>query len=173
MKLAPHRLLAAALLAGLSLAAAAQTPPPPPAGPAPQVQRGPGGPDMRERMQEHMARRLGHLKEALRITPAQEGAWTAFTTALRPGNMQRPDIGEMARLPTPERIDRMRQMRAQRNAEQDRRGEATKVFYGQLAADQKRVFDQLTLRMHGKGGRGGHGGQHGDMHSGMHGGMRG
>ncbi|RYF14791.1 MAG: hypothetical protein EOO30_17085, partial [Comamonadaceae bacterium] len=31
----------------------------------------------RARMQERMAKRLGELKAQLRITPAQEGAWTA------------------------------------------------------------------------------------------------
>lgn len=171
MKFAPRQIAAAVLIAGTAFAATAQTPPPPQPGAPDQMQRGPGGPEMRmhERMHERghdrMARRMGQLKEALRITPAQEPAWTAFTAAMRPGQKLRPDVGEMARLSTPERIDRMRQLRAQRNAEQDRRGDATKVFYGQLTAEQKRVFDQLTLRMHrGKG----HGGRHGH-----HGGYRG
>jgi hypothetical protein len=117
------------------------------------------GHGMREGMREQfMARRLARLKEALRITPAQESAWTTYTTALRPAQRQRPDIGEMARLSTPERIDRMRALRAQRMAEMDRRGEATKSFYAGLSAEQKRVFDQLTLR---RGGREeGHGHRH-------------
>lgn len=173
MQFAPRHLTAAVLLAGFALTATAQTsPPPPPAPGAPsQMQRGPGGPEMRmhermherghDRMAERMAHRMGQLKEALRITPAQEPAWTAFTTAMRPGQKIRPDIGEMARLSTPERIDRMRQLRAQRHAEQDRRGDATKVFYGQLSVEQKRVFDQLTLRMHGGKGRGERHGHHG------------
>lgn len=170
MKFPTRRIAAAALLAGLGLAASAQTAPPaPPAAPgAPMMQRGPGGPGM-DRMHEHMqqrvAQRMNRLKEALRITPQQEGAWTAWTNSMRPAQRpQRPDIGEIARMTTPERIDRMKQVRAQRIAEQDRRGEATKAFYNALNADQKRVFDQLTLQRFG-----GHGGMRGHGHGGMHG----
>jgi hypothetical protein len=61
----------------------------------------------------------------------------------------------MAALTTPERIDRMIAMRAQRNAEMDKRFEATKTFYATLTADQKKVFDAESLRFakrHGKRG---------------------
>src|SRR4051812_48647926 len=94
MKFAPKRIVLATLLAGLGLVATAQTPPPPPAGSAPPaMQRGPGSMDrMHERMQsrmnehrqERMAHRMARLKETLRITPAQEGAWSAFTSSMRP-----------------------------------------------------------------------------------------
>jgi hypothetical protein len=121
-----------------------------------------------ERMQERMNRRLQQLKDTLRITPQQEAAWTAYTTALRPAPRQRPDFGEMARLTTPQRIDRMRALRQQRMSEMDRRAEATKQFYGSLSAEQQRVFDQVSLRMFERGGRG-----HGHGHHGGHGGMMG
>src|SRR5512133_1807970 len=125
-KFKPHQLIAAGMLASVGLVALAQPAPPPtaPSTTPPQMQRGPGmdagrmheglreGRGMhegtRQGMREHfMARRLARLKETLRITPAQEGAWTAYANALRPAPHQRPDIGEMARLTTPERIDRM------------------------------------------------------------------
>ncbi|MGE4240097.1 Spy/CpxP family protein refolding chaperone [Ramlibacter sp.] len=115
---------------------------------------------MQARMAERMQRRLDRFKQHLKITPAQEGAWTNWTQAMRPAaNMQRPNRGEMSRLPTPERIDRMRAQRAQRMAEMDRRGEATKAFYGQLSAEQKKMFDEAPMRM-GRGGRGDHGDHH-------------
>jgi len=94
-----------------------------------------------------MAQRLADLKQKLQITPAQEGAWTAFTTALQPTQpMQRPNRDEFAQLTTPERIDRMRQLRNQRMAEMDRRGDATKTFYAALTPAQQKVFDAQTLR---------------------------
>lgn len=167
MKQTTRRALAAALISGLGLAAIAQTPP---AQPAPQ-----GGPGMTQgggmhgargegrghrdpaKMAERMAKRQAELKQKLAITPAQEGAWTAWTASMKPpANLQRPNREEMAKLTTPERIDRMRQMRAQRQAEMDKRADATKTFYAALNADQKKVFDAETARRFG-GPRGGHG----------------
>jgi hypothetical protein len=113
-----------------------------------------------------MAQRLGELKQKLAITPAQEGAWNTWTAALKPtGPHQRPDRAEWKTLTTPERIDRMRSLRAERNAEMDRRMDATKTFYGALGADQKKVFDTESLKFMGgeRGHRGGHhGGDHGE-----------
>ena len=121
-----------------------------------------------ERMEKMMTKRADDLKAKLKITPAQEGAWTAFTTTMKPsGDMmmgKRPDMAEMAKLTTPERIDKMRALRTQRSADMnsamDKREEATKTFYATLTADQKKVFDAEHARMGGHGGRGDH---HGHM----------
>ncbi|MNY56077.1 hypothetical protein D3C86_1921190 [compost metagenome] len=51
----------------------------------------------------------------------------------------------------------MQQQRAERNAQADRRGEATKAFYATLTPAQQKTFDAQTLR-HGK--RHGHHGKH-------------
>jgi hypothetical protein len=168
MKHAHKHLIAAALLA-LGFAATAQ-PAPAPAAPG----AGPGGPPhemmghhgrtmdpakMHERMQQHMAQRQAQLKQKLQITPAQEGAWTAYVAAMQPpANMQRPDRAEFAKLTTPERIDRMRALRTSHQAEMDKRGEATKTFYATLTAEQKKVFDAESWR-----------GRRGDHHRGHHG----
>lgn len=177
MKNLHRHLLTAAVLAGLGIGAIAQTQAPvtPPAG-GPRMMQGQQGPDARmeryrAQRQQRMAERLNVLKAQLKITPAQEGAWTTWTTAIQPGaRPQRPDRAEFARLTTPERIDRMRAMRAARNAEMDRRLDATKVFYGALAPEQKAAFDAVGLRFVGKGGKGGRG-EGGGRHHGHH--MRG
>ena len=160
---------AAAVLAACGIAAQAQTPPASP--PANMVQPMPMHDDgaMRERFQQHMQERMQHrmesLKRILQVTPGQEGAWNTWAAAMRPapGLMQRHEHGELMRLTTPERIDRLRQMRAQRDAEMDRRGEATKVFYAQLSPPQQKAFDEISLKFlkggHGhRGGHWGHGG---------------
>lgn len=164
------QLVLAGLLAGFGGLVTAQTPPPPPAGataPAPGMRgdHGPRGERHRmdpAKMQERMAQRQAALKQKLQITAAQESAWTAWTTAMKPpAGMQRPDRAEIAKLTTPERIDRMRTIRAERIAMSDKRGEATKTFYAALSPEQKKVFDAETARMgrHGhRGHRGGHGG---------------
>lgn len=184
MKALHRHLLLAGLVGSLGLAAVAQTQAPatPPAGgpAAQQMMRGEHGRMDGQRMErfrahaeERRAERLAELKTQLRISAAQEGAWTTWTGALRPpaaGQMQRPSRAEMLALTTPERIDRVRQVRAQRSAEMDRRGDATKAFYGALTQEQKRVFDAVGMRyarggMGDKGGRGGFGG-HGRHHRG-------
>jgi hypothetical protein len=112
---------------------------------------------MQQRMQERMQRRMESLKRILQITPAQEGAWNAWTAAMRPSAQmmrQRGQRGDFARMTTPERIDRMRQLRALRAQEMDRRGEATKTFYAQLTPPQQKAFDEVSLKF--QGGRRGH-----------------
>jgi periplasmic protein CpxP/Spy len=162
MKPVHKQLVAATCLALLGAAASAQ--PAQPAvvapGPAPSVMPAPGHhPMMREhfgqRMQEHRAHRDAALKQILQITPSQEGAWNTWLAARHPpANMQRPQRDHFAQLTTPQRLDRMREMRAQRDAQMDRRAEATKAFYAALTPAQQKAFDALSSRAFA--GRGGH-----------------
>ncbi|MES2951047.1 MAG: Spy/CpxP family protein refolding chaperone [Pseudomonadota bacterium] len=101
-----------------------------------------------------VAKRHAELKTKLKLTAEQEGAWTTFTTAMKPQarmDHQRPDRAEMEKLSTPERIDKMRALRIQHmadmNAAMDKRADATKAFYATLNADQKKVFDAEHARM--------------------------
>ena len=116
------------------------------------------------KMDQMMAKRSADLKAKLKITPAQEGAWTAFIAAMKPDTSQmakhQAERAGMEKLSTPERIDKMHALRAQRMADMsatlDKRDNAVKTFYATLAADQKNVFDTEHRRM---GGR--HGSDHG------------
>jgi periplasmic protein CpxP/Spy len=150
---------------------------------------------MRERFlgthQERATKRLNNLKSKLKITPAQEGAWTTFAAAMQPPANMGAGVGmgmgmgmgrgmhhdpkmqaEMDKLTTPERIDKMRALRAERmaamNAEMDKRGAATKTFYVALTSEQKAVFDAIAMHGGRHGGMGGMGGEHGGR--GEHGG---
>lgn len=159
MKLSQRHLVAAALIATLGLSAQAQTPPPPASNP-PAGHMHQGRPDP-AKMQERMVKRLAELKGKLKITSAQEGAWIAFTDAIKPpaNRPPRPDRAEWAKLTTPERLDRMQAMKAERDAAMAKRADATKTFYAALSPDQQKVFDTESLRMHRPhGGPGGHGG---------------
>ena len=170
MKSLHRHLLTASLLAAFGIGAIAQTAAPVPAPAAPQAQaqaqrehRAERAEHFRERMQARFAKRLGHLKEKLQITPAQEGAWNAWTAALKPPAHQRFDRAAFARMTTPERIDRMKTVRAERNARAEQREDATKALYAQLSPAQQQTFDQVSLRMakrHGHGGRWHHRGGH-------------
>ena len=154
-----RHLLAAGLIAaaGIGAAVQAQTPP---AGPAGGSGRDPARMEQfRAKMEQRIAERLGELKQKLAITPAQEGAWSAWTAAIKPTPHQRPDRAEFQSLTTPERIDRMRAVRAQRNAEMDKRMDATKAFYATLGGEQKKVFDAESAKFLAGGHRHGHHGE--------------
>ena len=159
-----NRLLLSGAMAASCAAALAQTPPapPPPTGMrAPDAMRdnaaapanGEGAPHRMDpaNMQAHMAKRQADMKAKLKITAAQEPAWAAFTSAMQMpaggmGGQQAPaQRAELDKLATPERIDKMRELRAQRTAEMnamaDKRGDATKTLYAVLSPGQKAVFD--------------------------------
>lgn len=145
------------------------------------------------KMQAWMAKRQAEMKATLKITPAQEGAWTAYTAAMQPpaGMMGRGGMAgsagmgmgarptpeqraEFDKLTTPQRIDKMRALRTQRMTEMsalmDKRGEATKTFYAALSPEQQKTFDAEQLKRGGRGahagrgGFGGHDGHHGGHH---------
>ncbi|MFT3778803.1 MAG: Spy/CpxP family protein refolding chaperone [Ottowia sp.] len=159
MERTPRHLLLATLLATSGALAFAQTPPPPAASTAPHAAQA------HQRMAEHRDKRLAELKAQLKITPAQEAAWAAWTQATQPpAPAQRPPQarGEFARLTTPQRIDLMQQRQAERSARLRQRGDATKAFYAQLAPEQQKTFDQQALRHGSREGRPGPG--HGKGH---------
>jgi len=143
-----QRLAATALVAALAgIAAPSFAQPAPGAGPvAEQAQRPramtPG-------------QRLEAFKQKLQLTPAQEPAWNGFVQSMQPNaepRHARLDWQGMDKLTTPERIDRMRAMHAQRGAEMERRGEAVKAFYAQLTPAQQKTFDDQGARMYGQRG---------------------
>ena len=116
------------------------------------------------KMQAMMAKQQGELKVKLGITPAQDAAWSSYTTAMQPpAQRKRSDRhaqqAEFEKLPTPERIDKMRALRDERMAkmttEIDKRGAATKSLYAALSAEQQKTFD-AERQLHGpaRGGEG-------------------
>ncbi|MDA8454951.1 Spy/CpxP family protein refolding chaperone [Acidovorax sp. GBBC 3334] len=157
---------AAALMAALAVPAFAQpapvAPPPPAGAAAPGAERPHRMPSPEER-QARMARHAEALRQKLQLTPAQQPAWDAFTAAMQPQGPRpaRLDAQNLDQLTTPERIDRMRALRAQRSAEADRRDEAVKTFYAALNPAQQKVFDQESRRMHGHDGMRGKDGKDG------------
>lgn len=173
--------LAAAVLAAVAAPSLAQPGPGPAAMAeqgAPQAQRPDRGerPRMRhmtpEQRQQFMAQRAEAFKQKLQLTPAQEPAWNQLLQTMQAGADKRharlDDRQGMEQLTTPERIDRMRALRAQRAADADRRGDAVKAFYATLTPAQQKTFDAEGARMYGYGHRmGDHwGGMHGMRHHG-------
>lgn len=156
-----QRLAAAALAAALAgIAAPSFAQPGAGAGPtAEQAQRPRQRAMTPEQRQQFMQQRLEAFKQKLQLTPAQEPAWNSFVQSMQPqadARHARLDWQGMDKLTTPERIDRMRAMHAQRGAEMERRGDAVKAFYAQLTQAQQKTFDEQGARMYGHGRRGAH-----------------
>jgi hypothetical protein len=105
------------------------------------------------RMQARMDKFAAELKARLKLTPAQEGAWTTLLLAHKmPADMmaKRPDPDALEKLSTPERLERMKALRSRHMAVMDQRDEATKVFYAALTAEQQKVFDASAMPHHGR-----------------------
>jgi hypothetical protein len=118
------------------------------------------------KMQERMAARTAELKAKLNLNAAQEGGWTSYLAAMQPpaghkrmgGDDRRKMHEEMQALTTPQRLDRMAAMKAERDAQMQQRHQATRNFYDLLTTEQQKVFDANAMMGGGHGGKGGKGG---------------
>jgi Spy/CpxP family protein refolding chaperone len=99
-------------------------------------------------MREHAKARAKALHDILNLRPDQEAALQAFLASMKPpegadGLRERDEKEPIARLTTPERLDRIAARMAEGQAEFQRRAEAVKRFYGALSPEQQRAFDAL------------------------------
>ena len=115
------------------------------------------------RMQGWMDKRNAALKAKLKLSAAQEPAWATYTAAMKPpADMmaRQAQHNELAKLPTPESIDKMKALHSQHMTEMtatmDKQGEATKTFYATLTPEQKKLFDSAVMPRHGDKGHKGH-----------------
>jgi protein CpxP len=160
-----HRFALTALLATIGASAMAQATPAAPAAPmthsehSERSERHEGwmGKHDPAKMQARIAKHQAELKANLKITPAQEGAWASYTAAMQPpaggyAHRNHEQRAEMDKLTTPQRIDKMREMRSQRMAEMsanmNKRGDATKALYSSLTPEQQSLFDAQHKRHH-------------------------
>lgn len=150
--------LAAALLAFSAGPSLAQPAPAQPAAvasaerPAPPHRHHARSPEQR---QQAWQQRAEAFKQKLQLSAQQQEAWNTWQQSMQPQPHARLERQDLAQLTTPERIDRMRAERAQRSAEADRRGDATKAFYAALTPEQQKTFDAQGPRMrHGHPGMG-------------------
>lgn len=160
MKFAHKQLILVSLLASIGIAAQAQTPAP--ATSATSASSKPA--EMRHhmgdstKMQERHTKRLAALKEKLKLSPSQEADWTTFTSGMPTPTMgARPGHEAMGKLSTPQRLEKMKEMRTEHAAVAEKRAAVVKTFYATLTPEQQKTFDAETHRPRG----GAHGGAHG------------
>lgn len=103
-------------------------------------------------MQAGMEKYHASLHEQLKLTPQQEGAWTAFMEATKPRQAPMSDAAKaerqaMASMNAPERMEKMLGHAKDRLARMQQHLDALKTFYAVLTPEQQKIFDANHQRM--------------------------
>lgn len=110
-------------------------------------------------------KRLEKLHADLKLTPEQEGAWKAWSDPIRQQTAamgdQRAEREATMKLPAPERMEKMLERMKEHQKKMEAQLAATRTFYGQLNAEQKKTFDAFHPFGGPRGERGGQGGRGG------------
>jgi protein CpxP len=94
-----------------------------------QEQRAAKMAEHKAKFSEHVAKRQAKLHDALKLSAAQEPAWTAFVAATTPQlRGARPDRAALAQLSAPERMEKRLELHKQMLARQETRLAAVKTF---------------------------------------------
>ncbi len=96
------------------------------------------------RFEKHLAK----LHESLKLTAAQEAAWSEFSNKMRPAKTEHPGHGDWKDMSTPDRLDRMLDDMKAREKELADHAAAVRAFYGTLTPDQQRIFDRRFMVYH-------------------------
>lgn len=121
-----------------------------------QQERSQAGPqqdraNMLERKKERMAQQEGALREKLKLTAAQEGAWRAYVETMQSRwAPTRPEHPDLAKLTAPERMEWMLSRLKEHEQRMQQRLSATKDLYAQLTPEQRRMFDTETASRWGQ-----------------------
>jgi len=96
---------------------------------------------------------LIRLHDDLKLSAAQEGAWTAYTRAISPNSeleaRRRATDAMLASIPTPRRIALIAATMAADEQDFRKQGAAVTAFYNQLTPIQQKTFDDETLPSRG------------------------
>lgn len=98
------------------------------------------------RMADMFAKHQAKLHDLLKLTAAQEPAWTAYQNAIKPtAPAERFDRAAIAKMPAPDRLAKMIDMSKQRTLTMEGHLGALNTFYGQLTTEQKAIFDDHVM----------------------------
>lgn len=106
------------------------------------------------RFEKHMAK----LHDALKLTSAQEAAWTEFSNKMKPVDMEKPGMDKPGHqdwegLNAPDRLDKMLDNMKVREKQLAGHAATVRAFYGALTPDQQKIFDhqfQAYRHRHGR-----------------------
>ena len=102
-----------------------------------------------QKFAERMAKRQAALHDKLALTPAQEGAWQAFTARMQATVSARSDVRPAKALTAPERAERKAAFLLVAQQQAASRVQPIKEFYAVLSPEQQKIFDsQFQGRRH-------------------------
>jgi periplasmic protein CpxP/Spy len=104
------------------------------------------------RFDKHMAK----LHGALKLTPAQEAAWTEFLNKTKPVKMDKPGHPDWKDLSMPDRLDKKLDNMKSREKQMAEHAASVRAFYGTLTPDQQKIFDRQFLAYHHRHGHHSH-----------------
>ncbi|HZV64508.1 MAG TPA: Spy/CpxP family protein refolding chaperone [Telluria sp.] len=137
-------------MGGVALAAQAQT-----TAPEGRHVRAASPEQRQAKMAEFFAAREAKLHDALKLSAAQEPAWSAYQAAIKPpARGTQHERAAMAALPAPQRLEQRIAKAKQHTAGMESRLAALNTFYAVLTPEQKASFDAATAKRHGRGGHG-------------------
>lgn len=112
---------------------------------------------------KYAGKRLDKLHADLKLAPEQEAAWKAWSDPIRQQTAAMGDLRAereaMMKLPAPERMEKMLNRMKDHQQKMEAQLTAMRTFYGQLNAEQKKVFDGFHPFGGPRGERGGRGGE--------------
>jgi Spy/CpxP family protein refolding chaperone len=111
------------------------------------------------RFEKHMAK----LHDALKLTAAQETAWTEFSNKMKPVNMEKPGHQDWKNLSTPDRLDKILENMKSHEKQLTEHAATVRTFYGALTPDQQKIFDHQFQAYHHRHGH--HSGEMNDQRS--------
>ncbi|MBA5637354.1 Spy/CpxP family protein refolding chaperone [Duganella sp. LX20W] len=98
------------------------------------------------RMADMFAKHQAKLHDLLKLTAAQEPAWTAYQNAIKPAApAEHFDRAAIAKMPAPDRLAKMIDLSKQRTLTMEGHLGALNTFYGQLTTEQKAIFDDHVM----------------------------
>jgi protein CpxP len=101
---------------------------------------------MQAKMAEMFAKHQAKVHDLLKLTAAQEGAWTTYQAAIKPvAPATHVDRAAIAKMSSPDRMAKMLEMSKQHIITMEAHLAALTAFYGQLTTAQKTVFDSQTM----------------------------
>jgi len=87
-------------------------------------------------------RYMTRLHDALKLTSAQEAAWTQFSNKMKPVNMDNSRTQDWKGMSTPDRLDKMLANMKSREKTMSERAANVRSFYAALSQEQQRTFDR-------------------------------
>ena len=119
------------------------------------------GARMRGERGQFIEKRLETLHTELKLSPAQESAWTAWSSQVKAhvkvAKEHRSDWRTLETLPAPDRMEKMLTHAKERLSKLEQDLAATKTFYAALSTEQREVFDKQANLFRPGGRKGKHG----------------